>query len=227
MTIVKPALISLGLIAAMLAVSAWAWPHTPALVPVHFGADGQVDRMGSRAEALLMLPATATVMALLMAALPWLMPRNSRLERSQAPYLVGWLGTVLLLAGLHVAMAMNAVGAPVDVARIAVGLVGALLAVIGNYMGKARYNYVVGLRTPWTLSSEAVWDRTHRLFGPWTMLGGLAIVIAAVLIPPSPSGHQALLAVTLAGALVPAVIATVYSFILSRRQEGGRSGIEG
>ena len=60
------------------------------------------------------------------------------------------------------------------------GALGVLLAVLGNFMGKIRYNYVMGVRTPWTLASERVWDRTHRVVGPLFVLWGLAVLASAV-----------------------------------------------
>ena len=51
-----------------------------------------------------------------------------------------------------------------------------LLAVLGNYLPKTRYNYVMGVRTPWTLSDERVWDQTHRLAGPLMMAGGVVVM---------------------------------------------------
>jgi len=217
MNVQRPLLISLGLVSAMGAVSAWAWPRTPASVAVHFGMDGAPDRFGSRAEALLMLPALALAITVVMAALPQVMPKASKLERSRSPYVVSWIGAVALMTLIHGAITARAVGLEVDIARVAFGLVGGLLIVLGNVMGKARYNYVVGVRTPWTLSSEQVWDRTHRLAGPWMMIGGALIVLAALLLPATPEGHVMMLAVTLLGAMGPAVLSVVYSYWVSRR----------
>ena len=217
MTVQKPLLLSLGATALMAALSAWAWPHTPPAIAVHFGLDGAPDRYGSRAEGLLMMPVMALVLTVVFAALPRIMPAGGKLERSRAAYVVSWLGAVLLLGAVHTAVTLNAMGAPVDVVRIATGFVGALLVAIGDVMGKARYNYVVGVRTPWTLASERVWDKTHRAAGPWMMAGGLVIVLAAIFAPSTAQGHGALLAATLLGALTPVLAAVIYSYVAARR----------
>jgi uncharacterized membrane protein len=52
------------------------------------------------------------------------------------------------------------------------------MAGIGNVLGKLRSNFFVGIRTPWTLSSEHVWDQTHRWAG--RLFVGAAAVLAVL-----------------------------------------------
>ena len=54
--------------------------------------------------------------------------------------------------------------------------IGVMLIVMGNFMGKIRSNFVFGMRTPWTLSSELSWNKTHRLTGKLFMLWGLVVL---------------------------------------------------
>jgi uncharacterized membrane protein len=57
---------------------------------------------------------------------------------------------------------------------------GILLMVMGNYLGKVRSNFSFGIRTPWTLSSEKSWNRSHRL-GGWLLFGlGLLCMLASI-----------------------------------------------
>ena len=216
MNLSKPLLVSLGVVAGMLAASVWAWPHAPASVPVHWGMSGTPDRFGSRLEALGALPAVAAVLAGGFAALPSLMPRTGRLERSAIAYVAVWLATLSVLAAIHAVMICAAVGAPLEMARVVGVAVGALFVVLGNYLGKVRYNYVVGLRLPWTLASERVWDRTHRFAGPLVLAGGLVLIAAALIAPAGAQGARLTFAAILICALAPVVAAAVYSWRLSR-----------
>ncbi|MEZ4364105.1 MAG: SdpI family protein [Kofleriaceae bacterium] len=93
---------------------------------------------------------------------------------------------------------------------------GGLLVVFGNFMGKLTRNFFVGIRTPWTLASEEVWLRTHRLGGKVIVLAGLGLVLSSAL-------GGGFVFVIAAIALV-AVIPIVYSYVLYRRLEGFRDG---
>jgi uncharacterized membrane protein len=77
--------------------------------------------------------------------------------------------------------------------------------------------YLVGIRTPWTLASEEVWIRTHRLGGKLMVAGGLMMVAAAMLPIPSEAMMGIMLAIVLVAALVP----ILYSWLLWRREVRG------
>ena|SRR5687767_15407562 len=100
---------------------------------------------------------------------------------------------------------------------------GLIFVVIGNQLGKSRSMYLIGLRTPWTLASEDVWVKTHRLAGKLMVTAGLVTLVAAFL--PLPSG---LLVTVLAVAVgIAAGIPIVYSFLLWRREQAVRGQVSG
>jgi uncharacterized membrane protein len=169
-------------LAAMLALSAWAWGELPAggRVPVHFGLDGQPDHFGGRGGALLTVPLAALLVAGLLALVPRVEPRALHLASSRKAYVATWISLMALLAGVHGVLVWSALGHAVDVLRCVSLGVGAFLAVIGNYTTKLRSNWVIGIRTPWTLSSELAWTRTHRVGGRLFFLVGLATIVAAL-----------------------------------------------
>src|SRR5262249_54836708 len=98
-------------------------------------------------------------------------------------------------------------------AMVGVGF-GLTLAVIGNYLSKVRKNYFVGIRTPWTLASDEVWERTHRMGAPICVVGGILICLVCAL------GQFYLMLPLL---LVTGLIPCVYSYFIYRRaQHDGR-----
>ena len=90
--------------------------------------------------------------------------------------------------------------------------VGLLFVVIGNFLGKVRKNFFIGIRTPWTLASDEVWSRTHRLGGWMFVAGGIVMIVGAFAGLPV----LGVIAVVLAIALYP----VLHSFLLYRRLEG-------
>ncbi len=99
-----------------------------------------------------------------------------------------------------------------SVERIVPIAVGLLFIVLGNYMGKIRKNFFIGIRTPWTLASDEVWARTHRLGGYLFVAAGALMVV----MPLVGLGGVGIVAASLIAALVP----VVYSFIAYKRIEG-------
>ena len=89
------------------------------------------------------------------------------------------------------------------------GGVSILLIAIGNMLGKARPNWFFGIRTPWTLSSDLAWDKTHRVTGRLMVIGGLVMLAAVVLLPV-----KFAFLILLIGAIGPAAFGIVYSYIV-------------
>ncbi|WBQ09969.1 SdpI family protein [Hyphomonadaceae bacterium ML37] len=178
-----------ALIALTLAFSVWGWLATPpgAEIAVHWNAAGQPDRYGGKAEAFLLIPGIAVLLSLLFAAAPHIDPRGRNLAASGPVLMTVWIGTVGVLAIVQAALTLTALGlitADGEIVPRAVMLsVCALMVLIGNALGKARPNWFVGVRTPWTLSSDRAWDATHRWAGRGFVLSGLIGAACTLLAP--------------------------------------------
>lgn len=169
-------------VVAMLAMAAYAWMALPpgAEVPIHWGADGTVDGYASKTVGLLLLPLTAAGVAALLAFIPRFEPRRANLERSGKAYGAIWVAVLLLLAGVQAIVVATALGASVDMSRLMLFGVGGLYLVIGNYLPKVRPNYMMGIRTPWTLTSDVAWTKTHRVGGRLFVLEGLIFILLGI-----------------------------------------------
>jgi uncharacterized membrane protein len=211
---------SLVLIAAMLASAAVVGSGLPAEIrlPIHWDLAGQADGFASKWVALLMPAAMVGATALLFYFLPVLEPREEGLARSQGVYLWGWGAIVLLGAVIEFVVIASALGWSVPANQLIVGALALMVIAIGNQLGKSRSMYMIGVRTPWTLASEEVWIRTHRLAGKLMVLAGLVMLAAALL--PLPSGLLA----TIVGVAIAAAagIPIVYSFLLWRREKAAQ-----
>lgn len=197
------------ILATMLLVTAYAWMLLPegAQVPVHWNAAGEVDRYGGKFEALLMMPLMAIFLVALMAFLPKIDPRKINLEKSKTAYLAGWLGTMIVLAVMHLLTIHTALGGDAPVAKIGFGMIGLLFAILGNYIAKTRSNWFVGLRTPWTLSSEHAWTVGNRYLGRGMVATGILIIFTAIV-----SNLLAVIILSLVGVVASAIIATIASY---------------
>ncbi|MGH6963881.1 MAG: SdpI family protein [Phenylobacterium sp.] len=169
--------ISALLVAATLGVALWAWLALPpgAGVPTHYlGLDGHRHAGVSRA-ALWVIPFVSAIVTLGLTFGPRFTGRavEAYAPELYAMILISVTGLLLVTESTLVARAFDA---DYNVMRPVAMATGVLLLAVGNYLGKARQNAVVGIKTPWTLSDPRVWDKTHRFTGRAMFLGGLALI---------------------------------------------------
>ncbi|MES1227398.1 MAG: SdpI family protein [Armatimonadota bacterium] len=153
----------------------------PDVVPTHWNASGHVDAYGSRNFTLWLMPGVM----LGISALTWLLPRISPEKFKIEPFAKTYGVVMLLVQGLELAihlLLLRASGPGVhDLTRWLMPIVFLFFAAMGNWMGKVRTNYFMGVRTPWTLTDERVWDKTHQEAGRLWFFGGILGAIAAAL----------------------------------------------
>jgi len=210
------------IVGALLVLSAWAWIQLPAdaQVPIHWGADGQVDGYASKTVGLFLLPLVTAGVAALFWVIPVIEPRRANIARSGKAYAAIWVSVVLMLAAVDVVAIAAAMGAEPDMSLIVFVATGALFIVIGNYLPKVRPNYLMGIRTPWTLTSDLSWDRTHRVGGRLFVLEGLLFILIG-LIRPAP---EALVVVLIGGIVVMLLFVFAYSYQVWKIDPAKRPG---
>jgi uncharacterized membrane protein len=197
------------MILAMSAITAYYYPALPETIPVHWNAAGQVNGYGGRWQLWLAGPGLMTVMLLFSMAIPWLSPKKFEVQSFPGTYSYIMAAVVALFGGIELLMLCGAAGVHLETVRVVPALVFVILIVIGNPMGKVRRNFFIGIRTPWTLASEAVWYATHRLAARLMVASGLLGLIAVWLGAP----HWVLLVLMTAWGLV----AAGYSLLLYKR----------
>jgi len=212
---IRADIISLLFIAAACVVAAVLYPGLPEMIPTHWNAQGQVDGYMKKPAGVLMMPAMAVVTYVIMKLIPVISPRGFRTDKFSDVIgvlqvtLVGFMSIVAIL------VLLEARGLNVRINELITAGVGLLFVVIGNYLGKVRKNFFIGIRTPWTLASDEVWNRTHRIGGKLFMLSGVIIWTGALLRLP--------ITWTVAVAVGLVLIPVVYSYFLYRRIEGFES----
>jgi uncharacterized membrane protein len=187
-----------------------AYDRMPASVPTHWDTSGQADGWMSKPWGAFVMPgATALVFALLL-LLPRIFPRGFRMDQFASAYETTLLTIVAFLAFISTLVTLAQVGIPVPMERAVRSGAGMLFIVIGNLMGKLRRNFFIGIRTPWTLASEEVWLRTHRLGGKLFVLAGFVVFVSALV-----ATHGT--AIVIVAVSIAALVPSAYSFWLYRR----------
>jgi immunity protein, SdpI family len=194
-------------------VSAGTYPFLPPMVPSRFDLSGQVYGYMPKLVYATLLPGISIVLFLVLRFVTQIGPilgyRNQRRANTQVVNLI-LVGCLLFILVIQLLTTAYALGAKVDVSLVVCLAVSVLLMFLGNYLGKLRRNFWIGIRTPWTLASDIVWERTHRLGGWLFVLVGFIGLITAFF-PP----------LRFYGLFVPlilvVVILVVYSYIIYQR----------
>ncbi|MFN8633576.1 MAG: DUF1648 domain-containing protein [Chloroflexota bacterium] len=196
------------LILAMFAVAAATWSSMPDRIPVHWNITGQVDRYGGKAEGLLALPILALVIYLVLL----LSPRLFRATEAQlgGVYVGVRIAVLVFLAVLYGLILLQVRNGTFDIAPAIMTLVGLLFVGLGSVMGRMRPNAIMGIRTPWTLRSEASWVASQRLGGWLFIASGVLFVVTGLL------GQPWLLLVTVAVLFIGTIYLTWYGYRVFR-----------
>lgn len=187
MNIRSPLIASAIMIVVMIAFSAWAWDAIPpgAPIAIHWDFHNHANGFAPKTIALGFAPALALALSVLFAVWPRIEPRRVNLSASRIPYAVGWIGTLAILTATHILIVMEALGKALDVGGDALTAVSVLLIGLGNFLGKSRANFFMGLRTPWSLSSDLAWEKSNRLTGKFFVLTGLVTLGALAFATPA------------------------------------------
>jgi uncharacterized membrane protein len=193
---------------------AMVYNQLPAIVPTHFGADMEPDRMGEKAELWLVTGILSLVsigMYFLLNNLHRIDPKRRGAGSSSAFGKLAF-GMVVFLAALNFIIIASAKGT-VAMQNFLFPLLGLLFAFLGNYMNHIKPNYFAGIRLPWTLSSDENWRRTHEVAGKLWFAGGMLIAVVSLFIPV-----KAMLPIFIGVMLVITLIPVIYSYLLFKQQ---------
>lgn len=178
----RPALlVSLALIAGGFAVSAWLYPSLPEKIPTHWNLAGEADGHGPKEVAAWLLPAIALGMLGFMSLLPQLSPRGFQVDVHGRAFSVLLVTLTALFIFIHLLSLAAAMRPGLEVGRALVAGVMVFLGGLGTTFSGIKRNFFIGVRVPWTIASERVWDDTHHLAARvWGVGGILGAALGAV-----------------------------------------------
>ncbi|MEJ2297254.1 MAG: SdpI family protein [Woeseiaceae bacterium] len=207
-------IICLIIIAAFGAYVVWIYPGLPDPMPTHWNAAGEIDDYSSKPFGATIIGLVPVFSFAIFKLIPVISPRGFRTESFTGVLNILMTATVLFGAIIGVGVFRAANDPSVNISTFVFVAVGLLFIVIGNFLGKVRKNFFLGIRTPWTLASDEVWAKTHRLGGWCFVVAGVIMALMGAAAPASNMGW--VIGVVVAIALIP----VVYSFFAYRKIEG-------
>ncbi|MBI5765839.1 SdpI family protein [Candidatus Falkowbacteria bacterium] len=209
---IKTEILPILLIIISFALAFYFYAHFPERVAGHWNFNGQVDRSTSKTTGAFAVPFVLLGMYILFLVLPFFDPRKERYVEFSKTYHLIKLLIIGVLFIVYLATGLFNLGYPININLVVPWIIGLLMIILGNYMGKIKFNWFVGIKTPWTLSSENVWNKTHRVGGWFFIIFGLIIIITPLL-------PELLGLIAFSGGVALAVIGTfVYSYIAFKKE---------
>jgi uncharacterized membrane protein len=197
------------LVVIAIAMSLAAFPHLPDRVPIHWGWDGEPNGWAGRPFGAFAIPLLMVGFVVLFRVLPGADPRKDNYEKFLSSYDFIAISVVSLCFAVHCVSLGMALGLPLPVERLGPGMVGAFYIGMGNVFPRLRSNWWIGIRTPWSLSSDTNWARTQRIGGYLFVASGVLLLADAA----APSHWMNRIA--LGGAIGAPVCAMVFSYAAS------------
>lgn len=189
-----------------------SYSYLPEQIPIHFDAAGNVDNYSGRIY-IFLEPFVILAMIVLAEVARNIDPKkNSYNKFNKQYYLIFFLVSLLMLGIQLYTIAFSLNIKVLNISIIMPFAVGLLFTIIGNSMPKFKQNFYAGIRTSWTLSDEEVWYKTHRLGGKVWFIGGLLMMISAIL--PDYLKTKVFFGIVIILALVP----IIYSYVIYKNK---------
>ncbi len=203
------------LLVVMFGISLYAYQHLPARVASHWNAQGQVDSYMGKFWGVFLIPLTALILAGLFWLIPIIDPLKANIARFRDAYNGLMVAFTLFMLLVQLQVVLWNLGMKITPNAIFPVGVGLLYMYIGWLLKQAKRNWFVGVRTPWTLSSDTVWDKTHQLASKGFIAAGVVTIIGVFF--PSYSIWFMLVPV-----LAVATYAVIYSYVLYQQEVLGK-----
>lgn len=165
------------LVAIMFFASLLLYSRLPEKMPTHWNIAGEVDNYSSRFWGAFMMPVLALGILLLMLLTPLIDPRKENYSKFSSSYRAIRSILIVFFTGLHFLLLIASLGYNINIGKFVTLGVGVMFFIMGNYMPKVRHNYFLGIKVPWTLASDKVWKKTHRLAGKLFVISGIIMFL--------------------------------------------------
>lgn len=159
------------------------WNQFPAQIPTHWNFSNEIDQYSPKEFGLFIAPGLNVILYFLFLLLPRIDPRRENYSLFQGTYRALRVGIMAFIFLLFFIMTYASLGNKLNIGMIVIYLTLLLFLVIGNFLGKLRPNWFIGIRTPWTMENPEVWTRTHRLAGKIWVTGSLIMLFMGFFIP--------------------------------------------
>ncbi len=171
--------IPIALIILSFVIGICLYPQVPDQIPTHWGPSGHADAYGSKFFGLFLFPAVLVFVYVLFLVIPKIDPLKKNIFRFMDYYL-GMRFLIMLFMFLIYIGTIAQIYRPFNMNYLVMPLISVLFYILGDIMPHMKRNWFMGIRTPWTLSSDRVWEKTHKVGGKLFKLIALVMLLGLV-----------------------------------------------
>jgi uncharacterized membrane protein len=194
------------------ATSLLAYPQMPENIASHWNLYGQPDGYMPKSAGTFLLPLVSLFLFVLFLILQKIFPLKENIEKFRKEFDYFMIILFLFFFYLNNLSIMWNLGLSFSFIRFIVPAFALLWYFCGEVLEKSKRNWFFGIRTPWTLSSDAVWDKTHKLGGMLFKISGIISLLGMIFI------NWAFVLV-IASISVSGIVTVVHSYFLYKEQK--------
>ncbi len=189
------------------------WPRLPDPMASHWDVNDQVNGYMSKFWGVFLMPLMTTGLFLFFLAIPNIDPLKANIVQFRETFnlfIVLFVGFIVYIYMLTLLWNLGYTG--FNMSNAMLPALGILYFFIGYMLRSSKRNFFIGIRTPWTLSSDRVWDETHRVGSVLFMIAGVLAFLGAFV------GGTAAIWFIMVPILVSVLVTLVYSYVLYQRE---------
>ena len=200
----KIRIVILLIIVASFLAGFYLYPYMPEKIASHWNIQGDVDGYMSKFWGLFLMPIISLAMFLLFLFIPKIDPMKENIKKFREYFDIFILLLIVFFLYIYILTILWSFGWRFNMSQLIAPAMGVIFFYAGELIGKSKRNWSIGIRTPWTLSSEAVWDKTHKLGAKLFKISG-AIALLGFIFPD----------IAFYFVLIPVMFSAIYSFLYS------------
>ncbi len=170
--------LSVSVLIAMFIVAVYFYPMLPERIATHFGPDGVPNGFMGKFWGLFLLPLVSLVLYILFLIIPYIDPLKKNIEEFRDYYDILVFIFMTFFLYLELGIVLWNVGFRINMTRFVTFPIGILYIYLGILLLKSRRNWFVGIRTPWTLTNDRVWEKTNKLGGWLFIIDGILVILS-------------------------------------------------
>lgn len=208
----KIQILTMIILALSFIIGIFAYNFFPDKIASHWGSDGQVDGYMPKFWGIFLIPLISVGMLLLFYFLPKLDPLKKNYKKFNNYYDLFILIIILFMFYVYLLTIFWNFGIKFNMTFALIPALGFLFIYIGIILKNLKRNWFIGIRTPWTISSDIVWKRTHELGSKLFIFSGL-IILLGIFFP------NQMIWFVLVPILISSIWLVIYSYLEYRKEK--------